>query len=85
MLLKLLLKPYSPLNKDREVEIALIRELDGYKAILEEIDEMAENCKRIDWLSANYGKIKSDQIGHLPLGGLIASDTLEALKEKLNG
>jgi alpha/beta superfamily hydrolase len=46
---------------------------------------MADNCKRIDWLSANYGKIKSDQIGHLPLGGLIASHTLEALKEKLNG
>lgn len=66
-------------------EIALIRDLDGYKAILEEIKEMEKNCKSIDWLIANYGNKEISKIGPLPMAGLITSHILEALRAKIDG
>lgn len=82
--LKLLLKPYQPLKDDRLKEILAIRDTNGYKAILSELNEMADNAKRIDWLVANYGKMNLEQVGALPTAGIITSHIIEAIIAKIN-
>lgn len=82
--LKHLLKPYQPLKDDRLAEIVAIRDTNGYRAILQELDEMAKNANSIDWLVANYGKMKLEQVGPLPTAGLIASHIIEAIKVKIH-
>lgn len=65
-------------------EIVAIKHLDGYRAILSEFKDMADNAKRVDWLVANYGKMKLDQVGPLPTAGIIASHIIEAVIAKID-
>jgi hypothetical protein len=66
------------------IAIEEIRNKDGYKVILDKIEQMRQNSLSVDWLIANYGRLNFKEVGKLPTAGLITADILKVLITEIN-